>query len=91
MKRHPIQPLIRDGEGTIRFKQNAIVRFLLDDGPFDMDGLAAMDFADSDREQFAQLLGCTLRRFATLRYVSDWTYGEAERSDVRPLDEWDSL
>jgi hypothetical protein len=79
MNRHPIQPLHHDGRGTLRFKENAIVRFLLDAGPFDMNMLAAMDFSSEDREQFAQLIGYSLGGFGELSYVSDETYNTAER------------
>jgi hypothetical protein len=75
---HPIQPLYRDGQGTIRFKDNKIVRFLLDNGGFDLNNLAVMEFSQEDREQFAQLIGYSLCGFGDLTYVSDRTYGRAE-------------
>lgn len=37
---HPMQPLLKDEHGVLRFKANKIVRFLLDAGPFDMNALA---------------------------------------------------
>ncbi len=76
--KHPIQPLETDGFGVVRFKQNAIVRFLLDDGPFDLNQLAAMSFADEDREQFAQLIGYSLCGFGELSYATNKTYEAAE-------------
>ena len=75
--RHPVQPLILDKNGTVRFKKNRMVEFLLDAGPFDMNTLAAMEFSDEDREQFAQLIGYSLSGFADLIYVSDETYERA--------------
>lgn len=69
--RHPMQPLIRTQEGTVRFKQNAIVRHLLDKGGIDMNMLARMDFTQDDRQQFAQLIGYSLSGFHELSYVSD--------------------
>lgn len=77
--KHPIQPLIRSTDGVIRFKSNAIVRYLLDAGPFDMNHLAIVNFSDEDREQFAQLIGYSLSGFGELSYVSDETYSEAEK------------
>jgi hypothetical protein len=79
---HPIQPLIRDEQGVLRFKRNAIVRYLLDCGPFDMNHLAMMDFTDKDREQFAQLIGYSLSGFGELSYVSDETYEKAANSAI---------
>lgn len=75
---HPIQPLITDGDGRQRFKENAIVRFLLDRGPFDMNQLAAEDFSREDREQFAQLIGYSLAGFGELSYASDFVYEAAQ-------------
>jgi hypothetical protein len=76
--RHPIQPLYRDLHGTIRFRQNDIVRFLLDQGPFDLNALATMPFTDADHEQLAMLIGYSLSGFGELSYVSNVTYERAE-------------
>jgi hypothetical protein len=43
---HPMQPTVIDGHGVLRFKQNAIVRFLLDAGPHDLNQLGVMQFSD---------------------------------------------
>ena len=69
----PCQPLIVDKHGTIRFEANRIVKFLLDDGHFDMNHLALMHgaFRDKDWEQFAMLIGYSTAGFADLSYVSD--------------------
>jgi len=77
-RRAPIQPLDKDDSGVIRFRENAIVRFLLDAGPFDLNQLAAMEFSAGDREQFAQLIGYSLSGFGELSYVTDETYNAAE-------------
>jgi hypothetical protein len=69
--RHPMQPMIEDkDDGTLRFKSNAIVRFLLDAGPYDMNKLALMPWSKEDREQFAQLIGYSVDGFQDLPYVS---------------------
>ena len=54
---HPTQPLRTDEEGVVRFKGNAIIQFLLQASPFDMNMLAMMPFDDEDRRQFTQLIG----------------------------------
>lgn len=73
-EKHPIQPLVKDENGKVRFKANKIVQFLLDNGGFDMNVLAMMDFTDNDREQFAQLIGYSVSGFGSLSYVGDETY-----------------
>lgn len=75
--KHPIQPLEQDDKGTLRFKKNAIVCHLLDNGNFDLNDLAKMDFSAEDRCQFAQLIGYSLSGYGELSYVSS--------------DEWDSV
>lgn len=65
---HPTQPILMQ-QGVARFKKNAIVCFLLDHGPFDMNKLAVMDFSDEDRVQFAQLIGYSVSGFGELSYV----------------------
>lgn len=77
MSKHPIQPLQLDSNGTLRFKENPIVRYLLDNGGIDMNKLATLDFAVEDREHFAQLIGYSLGGFGDLGYVSNATYSAA--------------
>ena len=79
--RHPIQPLHKDKDGRTRFKENSIVRYLLDAGPFDMNKLALIPFPDEDREQFAMLIGYSLTGFSELSYVSDETFKNAEAAE----------
>ena len=58
VKKQPMQPMYLDGGTTVRFKENAIVRYLLDAGPFDMNHIAMLpNISRQDREQFAQLIG----------------------------------
>lgn len=77
MARHPTQPLEKSESGVVRFKRNAIVCYLLDAGPFDMNKLAMMDFSQEDREQFAQLIGYSHSGSADLGYMSDETWSAA--------------
>jgi hypothetical protein len=69
---------VLDEHGTLRFKENKIVRHLLDAGPFDMNDLARLDFPREDREQFAQLIGYSLDGFCELPYVSDEVFDAAD-------------
>lgn len=66
---HPMQPL-RIENGTVRFKRNKIVEFLLDNGGFDMNALAALNFTREDRAQFAQLIGYSVGGYCDLSYPS---------------------
>ena len=75
----PLQPVYRDEHGILRFKENAIVRYLLDNGGIDMNKLAMLHFSHADREQFASLIGYSLSGFSELHYVSDEAFGAAER------------
>lgn len=66
---HPMQPVLLEGK-VLRFKRNKIVEFLLDNGGYNMNKLARMDFSVEDREQFAQLIGYSVDGFAELPYAS---------------------
>jgi hypothetical protein len=75
--KNPIQPTVKDEHGRVRFKENKIVSFLLDNGGLDMNKLAVLDFTVDDREQFAQLIGYSLDGYGMLSYVTDETYDNA--------------
>lgn len=74
----PIQPTHTDHNGTLRFRQNRVVRYLLDHGGLDMSKLhLAEELSDcaEDWQQFAQLIGYSVYGFGTLPYVDTDTYG----------------
>jgi len=78
--KNPMQPLAKDEDGTMRFKENAITRALLDHGRktgLDLNEIAMMDFTQDDRCQFAQLIGYSLSGYHELSYVSDEHAAEA--------------
>ena len=79
--KNPIQPLAEDSKGTLRFKENAIVRHLLDSHPScGMNTIARMDFSKDDRQQFAQLIGYSLSGYSELQsYVDDDAYNAAAK------------
>jgi hypothetical protein len=71
---HPMQPVYRDSDGVIRFKQNKIVRFLVDwarPRGMSLNDLAMLPFDDEDRAQLAQLIGYSVSGFSELSYMSD--------------------
>jgi hypothetical protein len=69
--RNPMQPIVFDENGTARFKANNIVRYLLDNGPNDLNKLTniAYVFSADDWSQFAQLLGYSVSGFGDLPYA----------------------
>lgn len=84
---NPIQPLAKDERGTLRFKKNAIVSYLLDNGGIDLNHLARQDFSNDDRQQFAQLIGYSLSGYSELPYVDNEAYEVAELMSVEGLSE----
>jgi hypothetical protein len=81
---HPFQPLAKDKEGTIRFKENKLVSYLA--RQFGLNKLALMNFSAEDYEQLAQLLGYSLGGFAELSYVREDTLRRAENTwDGNPI------
>lgn len=76
--KHPIQPVFHDEHGVVRFKENKIVRYLLDNGGIDMNRIAILGFDQNDQEQFAQLIGYSVSGFGGLSYVSDDVYNAAD-------------
>jgi hypothetical protein len=92
---HPIQPLIKDADGTTRFKHNAIVRHLLEVGRrhgCDINMIGTMNFSDDDRRQFAQLIGYTLGGYGDLGYVNEAAFARAASGgDQNPLEETPKL
>jgi selenocysteine lyase/cysteine desulfurase len=82
-KPHPIQPIVVDNHGTLRFKANAIVQHLLDHGGIDLNDIASLDFSREDHEQFAQLIGYSLSGASDLSYMSDEVIAAAEAMHER--------
>ena len=79
---HPMQPVIVDERGVLRFRDNAIVRTMVDDlaslvakegprrGKLDLDKVSAMGVAGEDLAQFEQLAGMRPGRSnAIVQYV----------------------
>ncbi len=69
-QKHPEQPLYKDESDTLRFKQNDIIRYLMDAGSIDFNQLALIPFSSEDRKQFYQLIGYTWSGFQELGFVS---------------------
>lgn len=72
MTNHPMQPIVMDPHGVVRFKANPIVRLLLDyasERGLDLNKLAIMQFSDEDRSQLAQLIGYSVSGYGDLSYA----------------------
>lgn len=82
--KNPIQPLYLDENGTLRFKSNAIVEYLVESGKADLNEIACMDFNEEDRQQFSQLHGYSLGGFGELSSTTDEVYYAAERMYENP-------
>jgi len=85
-----MQPLVKDDNGHARFKENAVVRALLDESQargFGLNELARRNFTQADWEQFYQLIGYSLSGYHELSRVSDESCLEASRA-ARALMPW---
>jgi hypothetical protein len=66
-----LQPIEFAKDGCLRFRKNAIVCLLLDNGGFDMNRLWLMEFSKSDWTQFYQLIGYSVSGFYEISKVSE--------------------
>lgn len=76
----PMQPLAIDAHGTLRFKENPIVRKLLDyatEHGYGLNEIALDEFEAEYQMQLAQLIGYSLSGYGTLSYVTDESYERA--------------
>ena len=89
-----MQPIISDDHGVKRFKKNAIVARLLEEGGIDLNAIARWDVSKEDRRQFAQLIGYSVSGYGELTsYVDDASYVAAEsvasgETDPRDAEIW---
>lgn len=78
-KWRPMQNIVIDPHGVPRFKKNAVVEYLLNRGPFDLNHLAVQNFSNEDQAQFAQLIGYSVSGWGDLSYVDPKLAGKADR------------
>lgn len=67
-------------DGAVRFRENAIVRKLLNETPMKLNELAGMTFPQKDWEQFYQLIGYSLSGYHELSNVSDQSAFQATQA-----------
>ena len=79
---NPMQPLYFDEHGTIRFKPNSIVQYLLEAGGIDLNHLAytgiTQKWCNNDWEQFMQLIGYSVSGYGDLSEVRDHILEQAD-------------
>ncbi len=87
--KHSMQPVVWDGKGVIRFQENPIVRFILDNGPHDMNTIARASaeqrWTRADHSHFAQLTGYSVSGWSGLGYVSDREFDRADKRRQKVL------
>jgi hypothetical protein len=78
--KHPIQPLEEGCDKVIRFKKNAIVKYLLEHAEkhgCNLNDLRDMGFSKEDHQQLAQLIGYSLGGYGDLSFVDAESYHAA--------------
>jgi hypothetical protein len=73
----PIQPIEKDKNGILRFKENRIVNYFRKHSDKDLNDIATMDFTREEHEQFAQLIGYSIEGLGDLSYASEEVYEAA--------------
>ena len=78
----PMQPVVFDPHGVVRFKANPLVKALLEAASegrhLTMNDLACMGFSKEDRAQFAQLIGYSVAGYGDLSYASPESVQQAD-------------
>lgn len=82
----PLQPIITDAQGVVRFKANGIVAHLQESGAININALLAMDFKPEDWEQFNQLIGYSLSAWGGLQHTSNESWEAANLMHRQGLD-----
>lgn len=78
MNKHPNQPIAFDDNGVARFRENSIVRWLVDQLPGGLSDISLYAFSREDLEQLTMLIGCSVSGAGDLPYVSDECIAEAD-------------
>jgi len=80
-RHHPMQEIKFDDHGVIRFRENKIVRFLLDQYKPGLNGICARFGQDKnpDYEQLMMLIGYSVSGFGDLSNVERRTINAADK------------
>lgn len=95
---HPMQPIVVDDRGVVRFKRNAVVEYLLDKGGIDLNHLwpqvAMGRLPLADYMQLMQLIGYSVSGYGDLAWSdgdrSEWEASAAAADEIadRVYAEW---
>lgn len=80
---HPMQGIYIAPDGVVRFRQNQIVRFLLDNSRHNLNELTLMGFSDEDWIQFHQLTGYSVSGYGDLSVVPQAVRDAADHRAAR--------
>jgi len=84
-----MQPIICK-DGWARFKENAIVKHLIENSNIGLNDIASLEFSSEDREQLAMLIGYSVSGWSTLDYVNPESASTAELMLEKGIDEKDA-
>jgi hypothetical protein len=77
MLKHPMQPIELDDDGAARFRQNKLIKFLLDSYEPGLGKLSMLPFDNADYEQLMQLIGYSVCGYCELSLVSEKSKDDA--------------
>ena len=76
--KHPVQPLIMDKHGIVRFMSNRLVNYMFDVTANIHGYDFASDYPVAEQEQLAQLTGVSLKLFRNLPFATPETIAVAD-------------
>lgn len=88
MKHFPMQPIELDEHGTVRFKQNRIVRDLLtvaSQHGLSLNDIARGSYTQAEAMQLAQLIGYSVGGYGDLSYASSESVRRADKKAAELL------
>ena len=85
--RHPMQPIEKAADGVVRFKANAIVRWLIDTNRTNLNEITMQGFDADDMVQFWQQLGYSVSGYGDLSFIPKDVVRRADRKAERILKE----
>jgi hypothetical protein len=83
--KHPIQPLVFDAGGVVRFQGNAIVEWLFETKRINLNDIMVYQFDVDDLSQFWQLLGYSVSGYGDLSFVDPAIVAKADAEAARML------
>lgn len=85
LPRHPMQPIVFDDKGVLRFKADNIVKEIIEQYPF--DPVTNSEQFASDYQQILQLMGVTVDDYCSMPYVSKRSKHKARKKAAELLKE----